>query len=364
MIMCRIRVAVIDDGVYEGFLPLPRVRERLFVHDGIIEHDKCKPTLSHGTVCASIMGCLCEKVEVISIKVPTKLDWVSVQSICDAIDWCSQHEIKMIQFSLAITNYFMGMKVERAAKAYISSGGVVVASYSNESVPSWPAMCNDVFGVKCSKEDHAELLYYEDEDIWGVRAPSSLLMMNGGQVYTEGYNSNATPVLSAIIAEYLTLHPSAVSSDIRLLLLQKAEINRVKNDRRVFLQKWENQEYVYTICVYGNINLFDEICSRLCHTYSVLRVCDDVKTDVDLPIGIYSDNCSEALLGLLSAIYACDVIVIYRHSIEVQNCDSGFDLSVSADGSDIVVVLQDGSVFFANNDTYWDQLKLIMGYNS
>lgn len=328
------QIAIIDDGVYEGYYPIPAVINHLQVRidDALTQEIITEPYASHGTKCAAIIYNLCKGCDVISIKILDKKGRGFVDQLIIALMWCYEQNVKLIQMSLGSANYHDYYKINPVIFKLISKDILIVAAYHNMNIPSYPAHLPGVFGVRHDRyqllPDGAFLLDYES----GLREENSLVAHYSKQLkdnstitqYTEGANSFAASVITAQIIQYLKYNPYLSFHDILNKLKYSAKkviypnsfcqfnhLNDYKNNVPVI---GINRDYLNSfITIYNNfknesysVEGFSQIKHKNAHI-------------IPLSLYISTDRISKGFLFLICKIYNPSVILIEFSNMIAQN---------------------------------------------
>jgi len=143
------RRVIIDDGVYTRALKIPHIDEHLQVeNDGSIVQDCNEPNpISHGTKCAAIIEELHPNQTFTSIRVLGKSGKGQIENLIRALNWCRKPDVKLIHMSIGPACYPDAKAIEDAIIPLIERDVLLVSAYHNLNVPTWPALCQGVFGV-------------------------------------------------------------------------------------------------------------------------------------------------------------------------------------------------------------------------
>ncbi len=152
-----IKVAVIDDGIHEYYF------ENVSLHENI----EITPQLNikpghrdvycdsyHGTICAAIISQFSEAaVELNSIKIlATDRGRGTCDQLVEAIHWCIENDMKVINISLGSTMYQDFHRMGEAINKAYQKGLILIAAGSNKGVFSYPASHSNVIGVQCDRK--------------------------------------------------------------------------------------------------------------------------------------------------------------------------------------------------------------------
>ncbi len=183
----NVKIAIIDSGISEGQVVSKAIN---FSND-----EDTTDYIGHGSVVLDIIfnqnyG-ISPNAEVYMLKVIDKYGLASTEDIYEALEWCKDNEIDIINISLSFGIY--SENVECVISSLISEGAVIVSSINNSNVQSdFPAMYDGVICV--GKTENIEL-YNEDTSI-------ILKNINAVKIGTEEYDGNSflAPCVTGIIA--------------------------------------------------------------------------------------------------------------------------------------------------------------------
>lgn len=159
-----VRIGVLDSGVC---CTHPHVRK---VVDGItITAEGTMPgyedTLGHGTAVAAIIHHLNPEADLVAVKIFDRKLATSLPVVIRAIDWCSQHDIQVINLSLGTLNPEHRSAFEEAIVRAQAAGAVIVSALEINGAPALPGSLADVIGVMAS--DTADGEEYQVSDGYG-----------------------------------------------------------------------------------------------------------------------------------------------------------------------------------------------------
>ena len=159
-------VAIIDDGVSKQFLRSSVINYTVSGEE--VFSDECAVLRkTHGTLCAQIIEQHGNVEKIISLRLSNIYNTNSIQELCTAIEWCTNHNVDIINMSVGIAQYqhfgrsFLGLwdVCSNAAK----KGVTLVAARSNAGLPTIPAdfpMVYSVSSLSGYKKDRRQSDYY------------------------------------------------------------------------------------------------------------------------------------------------------------------------------------------------------------
>jgi hypothetical protein len=142
-------VAVIDSG-WSKYKQSDRVRRGVSMVDGGQrkgEHD-IHDKIGHGTMCADILLRVAPEVEVVPVKVFRKTLNTSPRALYDALKWVEDKNFSVINLSLSTTREDMVDRLYYWCTKIVSGGTTIVASSHRKSEWCFPAVFDNVIGVK------------------------------------------------------------------------------------------------------------------------------------------------------------------------------------------------------------------------
>lgn len=106
----------------------------------------------HGNICVALIDQLIEKdlkVEIYCVPVLDKHGCGNLEKIIEAINWCSENHINVINMSLGSISMKDYGPIKKAVVSYLHGGGLVIAAKNNTGKYSLPADIFPVIGVSC-----------------------------------------------------------------------------------------------------------------------------------------------------------------------------------------------------------------------
>jgi len=198
-----IRLAIIDDGIRDEAIP---------VHDRVIINDETIDTTinngvgkTHADICASIILAVYSNVELVDIKIIGKNGCGNVSDAVHALDWCKDNCIDVINMSLGVMDIRMGRRLSAAVDRLVKRDVIIVSSYNNMNIPTWPASNKNVYGVMANRIDYSpNNTIYKCKHISNAYVVNTIID-NGEYGEPISYaNSYATPCFSAKICEIIS----------------------------------------------------------------------------------------------------------------------------------------------------------------
>lgn len=208
---------IIDDGVYPGAFRIPNITEHLMVKGGgQIVRDSSPPVpFSHGSQVAAIMEQLAPGHDFVSLRVLDRDGRGDTGDLVQALAWCQAQGVKLIHMSMGSADCRDFPAIREAVRPLVKKGGLAVAAYHNLNIPSYPAFCPGVFGVRHAREagfpdgtfafDRTRVLRLENALIARFEGP--LVSSDGTLHPTRLSNSFAAPVITAQLCKLLDKNP-------------------------------------------------------------------------------------------------------------------------------------------------------------
>lgn len=227
-------VAVIDTGVD---LSHPDLAANLLTNGYNFGDDNATPQdqMGHGTRVAGIIGAqqnnglgvsgLAPATKILPIKInPGAQGTFTSDRLASALDYAVAKGTKIINLSLTVDN--QTQTVKDAIQAALDAGVVVVAATGNEGgVVAFPANMPGVIGVAAIDQDNKLASFSNTGAEVTVAAPGVSIYstgLNGGYGSSSG-TSFAAPIISAVLADVLSINPSLPPSGFAQYLRENAK---------------------------------------------------------------------------------------------------------------------------------------------
>lgn len=224
-----ISVAIIDSGVD------PLSLREVCLHQCLRFHRKGQrfratrsltDPVGHGTACADLISRLAPDVSITSLAITDETGSFDPDALIEAIDWCTHHQIQVVNISLGTTDASRRSALEQACDRAASAGVLIIAAEQNDGVASYPAHCTATIGV-CSGSLPAggELIYRPGHPVQCVaRGDHQRVRWHGGGDRMVAGSSFAAPRVTAMVARMLQESGGAQLSNIHRMLRQSATI--------------------------------------------------------------------------------------------------------------------------------------------
>jgi hypothetical protein len=213
----NIRIGLIDSGIN---INSPLIIRKNYIFNGWKDSlGDFNDSLGHGTVCAHLIQKAAENADIYNVKVFDKKLVTSTKNIIEAVNWCMNNNINLINLSLSVSdiNYYYEFK-QICEEAY-KRGIIIIASADNIGRPCLPAYLENVIGVGVADLQNESEFFYVNSFIQ--------IYLNGKSI-TGSFNqeiqatSFATARMSGIIANILIEKPELDFNHLKHILLSKS----------------------------------------------------------------------------------------------------------------------------------------------
>lgn len=338
--MEKIKVAIIDDGVY------PEPTDSIFLAKSLritencdIIKDETKQYLSHGTICAKIIALTSyEKTRLFSIKIMNDRGEGQLKQLICALEWCYLHNIKLINLSLGTSRYDDSLKLGPIIQKMIAKNIIMVAAFANNNKPSWPAYYKNVIGVRADRfQESTDSKIYVDKNFPGnienafvINQKKTGLIERVTDYIVIGPNSFAAPVVTGFLAKYIN-QKSTFEESLSLLL----------NESEIF--KFSSLFNIYTMyilepeipVIWVDSAILDELVCLFEKNQFNAAAFTDFGMYIPLEIYLSEKSVSTELYSFLYKTYNPDIMIFSRKNPDQKYCCDAMiskDLKVFADG--------------------------------
>ena len=159
-----IRIGLIDNGININNSLITEKKSIINGWKG--SYNDYNDAIGHGTQCAHLILKTAEFItEIYNVKVFDKTLRTSTKNILDALQWCINNDIKLINLSLSVPdiNYYYEFK-QICDDAY-KKGIIIVAAADNAGQPCLPAYLENVLGVGIAKLENESDFYFVNASI-------------------------------------------------------------------------------------------------------------------------------------------------------------------------------------------------------
>jgi subtilisin len=210
-----VRVGIVDTGVD---LSHPDLKDNIKEAHGVLDCKNVVDDNGHGTHVAGTIAALdndigvvgvAPKVEIYSVKAFDKNGKSTVSGIVEALNWCLEKEVHVVNMSFGIKNNSITLR--RAVKALHKSGIVLVAAAGNaggENSVLYPAKYPEVIAVAACGQDERPASFTSSGPEVDITAPGVdiLSTYKDGQYKLMSGTSMAAPHVSGAAALLLSIH--------------------------------------------------------------------------------------------------------------------------------------------------------------
>ncbi|WKK92649.1 S8 family serine peptidase [Clostridioides difficile] len=168
----KVKVAVLDTGIDKehDYLKDNLVGGIAFecMHDYIFISDKFDDEDGHGTACASIIKKEYEDVELFVIKILRKDGITNIKVLEEALRYLLDTNIRLINLSLSVIGVESVKGLFEVCYELFRKGKIIVCSLANDFDLSYPAMFNNVIGVRGFTLDGDDSFWYNKNMMFNV----------------------------------------------------------------------------------------------------------------------------------------------------------------------------------------------------
>ncbi|MCC0647513.1 S8 family serine peptidase [Clostridioides sp. ZZV15-6598] len=297
----KVKVAVLDTGIDKehDYLKDNLVGGIAFecIHDYIFISDKFDDEDGHGTACASIIKKEYEDVELFVIKVLGKDSIANIKVLEEALKYLLDTNIRLISLSLSVIGVESVKGLFEVCYELFRKGKIIVCSLANNFDLSYPAMFNNVIGVRASTLDIENSFWYNKKyDVQCVMDSNSYIScdINNSFKLPPKCNSYVAAKFTGKIAKILSEEPNITVSALN----KKLESLATKNC-------WSSSDLDnYSRIPDFKVDLYDKENALLMEVADVIRDCLNTEADneklfqcslFNKEIGLVYDNCFNLL---------------------------------------------------------------------
>ena len=121
--------------------------------------------MNHGTICANIIHQITPNVPIYNVKIFDKKLMTSPLKIIDAIEWCMNNDIKLINLSLSVQELNCYYELKNICTEGYKKGVIFVAAADNLGRVCLPAYLDDVIGVGVANLSKEEYVYVDNQNV-------------------------------------------------------------------------------------------------------------------------------------------------------------------------------------------------------
>ncbi|MCU9808433.1 S8 family serine peptidase [Paraclostridium sp. AKS46] len=295
----KIKVAILDTGIDKTheYLKDNIIGGMSFESDDkyILISDDYEDDNGHGTACASIIKKEFKDVEIFAMKVLNKDGKSNVQVLEEALKYLLDKDIKIINLSLSVIESEVVEDLKLICDKLTSQGKIIVCSLANGYEESFPAIFENVIGVKgFILEDENSFWYNKNKKIQCImdNNPYMNCYINNSYRLFGKCNSQASAKLTGKVAKFLFEYGDMTFYEIS----NKLELLCRKSD-------WCNKDLIKSkrfpnfkdISFLDEYNILNEI-SKILVNFLGVKSCDLYKYSLfNEVIGLNDVNCYELI---------------------------------------------------------------------
>lgn len=295
----KIKVAILDTGIDKTheYLKDNIIGGISFEPDDkyILISDDYEDDNGHGTACASIIKKEFKDVEIFAIKVLNKDGKSNIQILEEALKYLLDKDIKIINLSLSVIESEGVEDLKIICDKLTSQGKIIVCSLANGYEESFPAIFENVIGVKgFILEDENSFWYNKNKNIQCImdNNPYMNCYINNSYRLFGKCNSQASAKLTGKVAKFLFEYGDMTFYEIS----NKLELLCRKSD-------WCNKDLIKSkrfpnfkdISFLDEYNILNEI-SKILVNFLGVKSCDLYKYSLfNEVIGLNDVNCYELI---------------------------------------------------------------------
>lgn len=239
------RIAIIDNGINRELICKEKIQAQIVIDENnrcIEDKNEIQITdFQHGTFCALIVekynsNCILESVRILD-----KTGKGGIEKIEPALEWCYQHNIRVVNLSFGTTNFNECEKLKKLVNKYAYNGMIIVAATANSGFVSYPASFTNVIGVATIGSPLSYSKDYMQMGIDTVVPSEHMVKMFDEEIRTSLSNSYAAPYVCALIANRLNIDKAL---DIKKLKEYAREQSHTEMVGGVYEPDWVYRAYV------------------------------------------------------------------------------------------------------------------------
>lgn len=224
-------IALIDGGLScEGKLKNKIIAKKEFI---IETENMCdgRFSLIHGTTCAEIILDVCPDVRFWDLKVIYQDGTTKTSVLLEALEWCFYNKIKLINLSLGSVNYFDIKSLQLSINRLLEQNTIIVAAYHNRNIRTYPASFPGVFGVRQDRHKMLKTHEFLFQEQLGFVRENTIVAHWQGKDGDNFANSYAAPIITGLIATFLSERPGACIDEVIDFLEKHAVQDKVYPDK-------------------------------------------------------------------------------------------------------------------------------------
>ena len=239
------RIAIIDNGINRELICKDKIQAQIVIDENnrcIEDKNEIQITdFQHGTFCALIVEKYNSHCILNSVRILDRNGKGGIEKIEPALEWCYQHNIRVVNLSFGTTNFNECEKLKKLVNKYAYNGMIIVAATANSGFVSYPASFTNVIGVATIGSPLSYSKDYMQMGIDTVVPSEHMVKMFDEEIRTSLSNSYAAPYVCALIANRLNIDQAL---DIKKLKEYAREQSRTEMVGGVYEPDWVYRAYV------------------------------------------------------------------------------------------------------------------------
>jgi hypothetical protein len=239
------RIAIIDNGINRELICKDKIQAQIVIDENnrcIEDKNEIQITdFQHGTFCALIVEKYNSHCILNSVRILDRNGKGGIEKIEPALEWCYQHNIRVVNLSFGTTNFNECEKLKKLVNKYAYNGMIIVAATANSGFVSYPASFTNVIGVATIGSPLSYSKDYMQMGIDTVVPSEHMVKMFDEEIRTSLSNSYAAPYVCALIANRLNIDKAL---DIKKLKEYAREQSHTEMVGGVYEPDWVYRAYV------------------------------------------------------------------------------------------------------------------------
>ena len=239
------RIAIIDNGINRELICKDKIQAQIVIDENnrcIEDKNEIQITdFQHGTFCALIVEKYNSHCILNSVRILDRNGKGGIEKIEPALEWCYQHNIRVVNLSFGTTNFNECEKLKKLVNKYAYNGMIIVAATANSGFVSYPASFTNVIGVATIGSPLSYSKDYMQMGIDTVVPSEHMVKMFNEEIRTSLSNSYAAPYICALIENRLNIDKAL---DIKKLKEYAREQSRTEMVGGVYEPDWVYRAYV------------------------------------------------------------------------------------------------------------------------
>ena len=239
------RIAIIDNGINRDLICKDKIQAQIVIDENnrcIEDKNEIQITdFQHGTFCALIVEKYNSHCMLDSVRILDKNGKGGIEKIEPALEWCYQHNIRVVNLSFGTTNFNECEKLKKLVNKCAYNGMIIVAATANSGFVSYPASFTNVIGVATIGSPLSYSKDYMQMGIDTVVPSEHMVKMFDEEIRTSLSNSYAAPYVCALIANKLNIDKAL---DIKKLKEYAREQSHTEMVGGVYEPDWVYRAYV------------------------------------------------------------------------------------------------------------------------